>query len=357
MTLRKPPFVARVLVVALGLLLSGCGTIAPGVISKDRVNFSQELSSSWQKQLLLNIVKLRYLDMPMFMDVSQVVAGYNIESSIRLLGLNPFDANGTLNLGAEGKYIDRPTISYTPLTGNKYFRNLLHPIPPAGILFMLNSGWAADMILPVTVDSINGIRGPQGFGSTAQEAHPEFDEFVTLMRRLQLSRTISMRIERPGEAESAVIIFRNKGIDEATQADLERVRDLLQLEPGRNEFQVIYAAVPRDGATIAMYTRSILSIMLELAARVDVPASDLDQGRAMPALKLEKDDRTELLRVHSGDDPPATAFISVPYRNKWFWVDDRDLVSKRTIAVMMILFSLSEGEGKSILPILTIPTG
>ena len=357
MTLRKPPFVARVLVVALGLSLSGCGTIAPEVISRDRVNFSHELTVSWQRQLLLNIVKLRYLDMPMFMDVSQVVAGYNIESSIRLLGLNPFDANGTLNLGAEGKYIDRPTISYTPLTGSKYFRNLLHPIPPAGVLFMLNSGWDADMILPVTVDTINGIRGPQGAGTTPEEAHPEFEELVTLIRRLQLSRAISMRIKDPGDEEHTVVIFRDTDIDKATQSDLERVRELLQLEPGRNEFDVIYAAVPRDGATLALYTRSILSIMLVLASRVEVPASDLEEGRALPAKNIEKGGRPDLLRIHSGDSPPATAFIAVPYRNKWFWVDDRDLVSKRTIAFMMILFSLSEGEGKSILPVLTIPTG
>jgi hypothetical protein len=157
--------------------------------------------------------------------------------------------------------------------------------------------------------------------------------------------------------DSSVLIFRNRGIDRASQKDLERVRELLQLEPGRSEFQVIYGVEPRDGTNIAMYTRSLLSIMLELAARVDVPAPDLDQGRAAPALKIEKGDKTELLRVHSGDEPPADVFIAVPYRNKWFWVDDRDLISKRTIAFMMILFSLSESEGKSILPVLTIPAG
>lgn len=352
----KPLGLLRVLVVVLALPLGGCGTIAPGVISKDRVNFSHELSVSWQKQLLLNIVKLRYLDMPMFTDVSQIVAGYNIESRISLLDLNPFDVNGTLNLGAEGKYIDRPTISYTPLTGHKYFKNLLLPVPPAAILFMLDSGWAADMILPLTVDSINSLRSPQGFGTAAQPGSPEYDELVGVMRRIQLARALGMRIESKGPSESTVMFIRAKGLGESALSDVERFHQLLQLDPDKNEFQVTYGAVQLDGASITLYTRSILSILLELAARVDVPAADVEAGRAVPAVKMNNDGYNELLHVHSGEERPADAFVAVRYRNKWFWIDDGDLYSKRTIAFMMILFSLAESEGKPNLPILTIPT-
>lgn len=357
MKLRNPLSFLPVAALAAFLPLAGCGTIAPDVISKDRVNFSHELSASWQKQLLLNVVKLRYLDMPMFTDVSQIVAGYNLESSIRLLGLNPNDPQGTLNLGAEGKYVDRPTISYTPLSGTRYYKNLLLPIPPVAVMFMINSGWAADMILPIAVDSINGIRGPVGFGINAQEGHPEFDELVTRLRRIQLSRAIGMRLQGKETMETMVVFFRQQDVDPAIEADILRVREILELEPGRQEFLVSYGTVQQGGGNIALNTRALLAILLELAATVDVPAEDLAEGRAMPAMAAKNGSDPRMMHIHSGSERPADAFVAVPYRNKWFWIDDRDLISKRTMAFMMILFSLAEGEGKASLPVLTIPTG
>lgn len=67
---RRLPLVLAMLVAGFTVPLSGCRTLAPEVINSDRVNFSEVVSTSWQKQLLLNIVKLRYFDSPMFMDVS-----------------------------------------------------------------------------------------------------------------------------------------------------------------------------------------------------------------------------------------------------------------------------------------------
>jgi hypothetical protein len=40
----------------------------------------------------------------------------------------------------------------------------------------------------------------------------------------------------------------------------------------------------------------------------------------------------------------------------WFWIDDRDLDSKRIFALTMLLFSLTETGGDQRAPILTAPT-
>ena len=55
-------------------------------------------------------------------------------------------------------------------------------------------------------------------------------------------------------------------------------------------------------------------------------------------------------------DRPADAYVSVDYRNHWFWIDDRDLKSKRAFAFMEMLFTFAGPSEKENLPLLTIPT-
>jgi len=63
-----------------------------------------------------------------------------------------------------------------------------------------------------------------------------------------------------------------------------------------------------------------------------------------------------LVRILSSKKKPADAYVAVPYRDYWFWIDDRDLKSKHTFAFMMLLFTLSDTGGAQNPPMLTIPT-
>ena len=46
----------------------------------------------------------------------------------------------------------------------------------------------------------------------------------------------------------------------------------------------------------------------------------------------------------------------MPYRGHWFWIDDRDMGSKRLFSFLMFIFTLVETGGKEGAPVLTIPT-
>lgn len=94
-------------------------------MARDRYDYSDSISESWKRQALLNIVKLRYLDPPIFVDVGQIVAGYSLETAVALGGQVADPRESILSLGASGRFTDRPTITYVPLTGNKFVKTLM----------------------------------------------------------------------------------------------------------------------------------------------------------------------------------------------------------------------------------------
>ena len=147
----------------MSLLLATCSSIGPATVPHDRIDYGSSIGNSWKEQTLLNIVKLRYADMPIFLEVAQVIAGYQLQGALTgsfaagnvTAGLvGPFTAAGTAT--AAGTYTDRPTVIYSPLTGVDFLKRLMTPIPPSSVLFMLQSGYAADRIMPIMLDSIKG---------------------------------------------------------------------------------------------------------------------------------------------------------------------------------------------------------
>lgn len=92
------------------------------------------------------------------------------------------------------------------------------------------------------------------------------------------------------------------------------------------------------------------------SAQVDVPAEHVSDGRATPGCGEEaKSSPGRLGRILISREKPADAHAAVRYRNHWFWIDDRDLQTKRAFAFMMMFFTLSETGDKENLPLITIP--
>jgi hypothetical protein len=180
---------------------------------------------------------------------------------------------------AQGRYTDRPTLIYAPLTGNDFLKKLMTPIPPSAVLFVLQSGYAADLVMPIALDSVNGINNESRRGMK-RPADPRFFRLVQLLRDLQLSGTVQVRIERPKDDTEASLIVFGPSTDPEIAAKGREVRDILGLKPDLQELKVFYGGYSGKDDEIAMLTRSMLQIMLELAAIVHVPASDVAEGRA-----------------------------------------------------------------------------
>jgi hypothetical protein len=342
------------------LAAAACG-IGPTTVARDRFDYSGSISDSWKRQTLLNIVKMRYLDPPIFVDVGQIVAGYSVETAVSggasFPETNTFGGN-TFSLGAAARYIDRPTVTYTPLTGTKFIRALMRPLPPDAVFSTIQAGWAADGVLFAAVGAMNGLKNQETSVTGVSPPDPDFLRVLELMRKIQLSGAVGMRVKLdPSKQETSVLTFRTKDLTEQQLADSRELRRLLGLDPEASEFTLVFGSNASGPREVAVLTRSILHIMQTMAVEVDVPEEDVKEGRATPGREpaAEGSPRARLVQIHSSEGKPGDAFVAVPYRNQWFWIDDRDLRTKRAFAFMMLLFTLAESGEKETPPVITIP--
>jgi hypothetical protein len=262
-------------------------------------------------------------------------------------------------VGAQGKYTDRPTITYVPLTGGRFMQELLTPIPPVAIFKAIQSGWPADALFWLGVTSINGVRnartGPEG----ALPPDPAFERVAFLLRDAQATGALGIRV-RPGtDGIGAVIVtMRNRTAEPESVARLQELRQTLGLRSGIEEFPLELADVPHAPDELAVQSRTLFSMLQALSLRVDVPAEHLTEGRAGAGLPPAPGQSERLhFRVTSSMTRPTDAAVSVEYRNHYFYIDDRDLGSKRAFALIMMLFTLANIGPEGTLPVLTIPTG
>ncbi|MCO6455778.1 MAG: hypothetical protein J5I93_10825 [Pirellulaceae bacterium] len=349
------------LLVTLVLLAAGgCQHIGPGTILDDRIPYNDAIVTSWKQQTLLNIVRLRYLDVPEFVDVPSVVSGYEhgyTTSAGIAASIAPSNSLATLwqpNLLWSRGMVDRPTISYTPQTGSEFTRNLTNPIPPVAILNLIESGNPADVVMALAVESINGVRN-RGFSGQMQEADPEFRQVIQTMKRAQASGHVSLRVVPGGDPRNSDVVLgiRDESIPAELASELDQMRTLLRLDPEVREFRIVFGMLPKEKDEIAFRTRSVLRILSYLAFNVQVPESHLADGRAVDvgAASLEFEPQ---LTVFSGCDKPQDVYAAVHYQGYWFWIDPRDLPSKRTFVYLKFLLALADTQQREAAPALTI---
>lgn len=104
-----------------------------------------------------------------FLDVNSIISQYALDSAISLNSSwsspkEGFGGGNILGIGGIGRYFDRPTITYSPMTGEKFARKLMNPIPPPALLSLVQTGFPIDLVFRLCIHAINGVQNRFGGG-------------------------------------------------------------------------------------------------------------------------------------------------------------------------------------------------
>jgi hypothetical protein len=151
------------------LATSGCSHLMPPrKIRFDRENYHEAVDYSWKQQLLCNLVRLRYGDTLTSLEMTSVNTAYELDTSLTASALLPWhylrqgstSFRNSVTAGASATYMQKPTITYSPLRGDALSKTMIAPIPLSNILKSLQTNWAATYIFPCWIKSINDRRNP-----------------------------------------------------------------------------------------------------------------------------------------------------------------------------------------------------
>ena len=336
------------------VLVFSCKSVGPKTLPADQFDFNASISEASNEQLLMNLIRLRYSEPPVFLKVSSVINQYTRAGAVNAQGgLNnaiPTGENSAI-AGANYAWSNTPTITYIPISGREFSTNLLVPIPPGSLFSMIQAGWPIDLVLDITTFSVNGLKDDISRPSARRDADPEFFELLDLWSKLNKVGVIGVREENQGH----VLFFSNE-ISPELQKDVSRFRELLNLDPALSEYQINYGAIQRNSREIIALTGSIWEIMLNLAWRFDVPEEHLESGRTYTPYHstIRKEDPP--LNIRYSKNKPEQDFISVFMHDYWFYIDVDDRNTKRNFSFLQLLLNLAENTTAAQAPVVTVPT-
>jgi hypothetical protein len=343
--------------------IGGCHQAGPASVKASRSDYNIAIQQTGSEQLLLNLVRLRYRDAPYFMEVASVSTSFHFDASASASVSLPESEGKTYGIGAGIGYTERPTITYTPLQGDKFVRQLMSPLDLNTILLLYHSGWSIERIFRVCLQSINGVKNAPNASGPTPDYVPEYKQFrkvAKLLRQLQLRGVLDMGYSASGDPNEPSVEIRIAG--QALEWDeIKQLYDLLGLERGHTHFRLTTGVGAGEKDRTAVVPRSLMGSLFYVSQSVAVPADDERAGRVTVSRDAQgnrfdwREVTGGLMCIHSASQRPHNAYVTVYYRGSWFYIDDSDLTSKSTFSLLMQLFALQAGEVKSTGPILTLP--
>jgi hypothetical protein len=398
--------------------VGGCA-FGPKALERSHGLYNDAVHRVEEEELLRNIVRLRYNETPLHLNVNSIAAQYELsaQAEARPFFEAPNPAGNTfrtfatvlpnLLVGAA----NRPTVTFDPADQSEAVRQYLTPITADFLVFLTQTSWPAATVIRLWVERLNGVPNAATASGPAREVTPDFARFLRVVELLQTAQdqelaavraeeravdlsgplpaaavTAAAAVEaakggfeyRPhADGRSWVLVKRERRLVVAVSPGAEaspemlELAGLLNLVPGLPKYEIAVAARGEPDparfpsppqAELRFVPRSTIQVLFYLSNGVAVPPDHVCAGLVRPAGDGDGQEITRgLFEVHvcQGHKPPPTAFAAVKYRGYWFYIDDRDQASKATFALMMQVGRLDFNRGPSAQrgPVLTLPAG
>ncbi len=353
----------RILLVACVAALTGCSLSGPTSIRTSRTNYNAAIAETSSEQLLLNLVRLRYRDVPLFLEVSSVTTSFEIAADGSATASITTPDIDLLTLRSGLRFSERPSVTYLPLQGEQFVRKLMTPLETETLALMYHSGWSIERILKVCVQRLGPLENaPRASGPTPRSA-PKYEGFFEATDLLQvLWQRGDLELGLSAEEGSSALVIRFNH-DASRSSEVQRLKELLQLPAGTELRGLTASQTEITGEGVGLVTRSIMASMFFLSQGVIPPDRDVELGNV--TLTLDEAGAPfdwlritgGLMHIESGSAAPETAYVAVRYRKTWFWIRDNDLDSKATFALLGQLLELQSGGVEGTKPVLTLPIG
>jgi hypothetical protein len=302
------PITCRLLFACCSLAaLVGCQA-EKRALRNDFADYNAILQHNQSEQMLLNIVRMHYREVPFFMKAGTLTASYDTSVST---GVDATLQEGEQSLvGVSGRYSfsSKPTVSYTPVEGKEFVQQLMEEISPHTFALLLRAGWSVRMLGDLLVERVTLDGGELLVGRPSSPSFAKFREFMHA-------------IEKAEDADGLKVVTRADG--------------------GLNlEF---------DGKSVGVerfQLRSLYSAMFMASKDVETP--EAKKGEMKPSVG------TGEMRIRASEKPLPGALVSVEYRGWHYSIAADDIRSKDTLALFMQLSRIQSGPPTAP-PTLTIP--
>ena len=362
------------LMAATLFLISGCAAQGAKRVPADRFDYNAAIAQSTREQMLLNIVRSRYLEVPVFLTVSSVLTQYEYDRSVGLGGFFQLgrDTTDTITGNTNLRFSERPTITYLPVEGQEFSAHLLSEIPFEIIFAAAQAGWPIDIFMRIGVQRLGAVENmsfgelpASGYIDTKTQFASDFKKLKRFERMINLIFVLSDRevievqqVEEDGKDERYLIIAEK--VPEDMRPMLGELRQLIGLT-NRNRFRITDRVTNIREDEISIQTRSVMAMMEFMARGVEVPLEHLEDGWVIDyGLQNSEGEVAKGLipfRMHSKKSRPENVFAAVRFNNYWYYIDHADITSKRALSLIIVLFRLQAPTPSGAAPILTLPTG
>ena len=374
----------------LTFLAVGC-SVGPRQLEKGHIAYNAAVKAGKDDELLLNIVRLRYLDTIDFMATTSVSS--QLEFSVSLGGQTGTDLGEITSIGRGGvSYSTRPTFTFIPQRGLEFSKQLVEPVDLDTLTYLIAADWDMNLLFRLLVRAMNDLQNELGL------PNPQFREAMTHLAVLQVNDELFVGfVEDTEEISDSIDAAQVSGNDlvEAARSGFEfrrqspggdfvltasRPKPTLVINSQRKEAAAIVRllGLKTDGRMvyeleegtainlmeperdkILVRTRSLLGAIIYLSQGVKVPDEHIKQGltpREWPPGNVGID-ITDLFQVRFSGTNPNTD-LAVQHRGYWFYIPDTDFASRYTFFTLsqLVRLGLSQTSAQEA-PVLTLSVG